>query len=657
MKLTIKDGRDYFWQYDTGRILIIEDYDSSVKNIQFESNEEQSYAVEVQTDATTGEKYVKVPFRLLNGDYDKVVAFFYCQDSTGTYTLQRQTFRIKERQEPAGLVIDDDNILTWEQIKAEAEGYRDEAKASAEDAEESATNAQKSEDDVSNMKSSIESSKAEMEEEISQAKTDIATAKTEGVSAVKAQEIASVAVIEAHKNDVKTYAEQASASASSASTSEINAKASEEKAGTSESNAKASETNAKTSETNAKKSEDNAKASESATKTSETNAKISEEAVSEMKESVEQSKSEMESEITQAKTDIANAKTNAISAIDSKKTEGVSAVESAENTALTNIAKDKAEALEAIQAQQTASVNAVATQETTSVQSVKDSESEAISAVQAQQATSIEAVKAQESSSEAVLKAYETRVNTATAQAEQSASNASVSEVNAKTSEDNAKYWAELAEERSDTSNFYSKTEVDNKFTDAETKLKNNTAITVDTTNNRLYKLSFYGTEVATFEVPVDKFIKSVSYDESTRKLKFVFFKADETEETVYVDISSLVDTYTAGNGLAVSNNQFSVKIKSGESHLKADANGIYLDLSDKADAIHSHTKSQITDFAHNHDDWYYTEEEIDSKVSDLNTAITSEATARQNADALKQNDMSLSIVDGAINITYTTGD
>ena len=30
----------------------------------------------------------------------------------------------------------------------------------------------------------------------------------------------------------------------------------------------------------------------------------------------------------------------------------------------------------------------------------------------------------------------------------------------------------------------------------------------------------------------------------------------------------------------------------------------------------HTHTKSQITDFAHNHDERYYTESEIDSKLS-----------------------------------------
>ena len=38
--------------------------------------------------------------------------------------------------------------------------------------------------------------------------------------------------------------------------------------------------------------------------------------------------------------------------------------------------------------------------------------------------------------------------------------------------------------------------------------------------------------------------------------------------------------------------------------------------ISGKADKIHTHTKSDITDFDHTHDDRYYTESEIDTKLS-----------------------------------------
>lgn len=134
--------------------------------------------------------------------------------------------------------------------------------------------------------------------------------------------------------------------------------------------------------------------------------------------------------------------------------------------------------------------------------------------------------------------------------------------------------------------------------------LKGNVSFSVDSSNNRKYNLSLYGSEVASFTVPVDKFIKSVSYNESTRKLVFVFYKADETEETVEVDISSLVDVYTAGNGLNLNSGAFSLKVKSGESVLKVGTDGAYTDtyttseidtsLALKADQSTTYTKAQV---------------------------------------------------------------
>ena len=54
----------------------------------------------------------------------------------------------------------------------------------------------------------------------------------------------------------------------------------------------------------------------------------------------------------------------------------------------------------------------------------------------------------------------------------------------------------------------------------------------------------------------------------------------------------------------------------------KTDVNNLQTVVNGKANSSHTHTKSEITDFAHTHDDRYYTESEIDTKVSELNTAI-----------------------------------
>lgn len=168
--------------------------------------------------------------------------------------------------------------------------------------------------------------------------------------------------------------------------------------------------------------------------------------------------------------------------------------------------------------------------------------------------------------------------------------------------------------------------------------LKSNVAFSVDTTNNRKYLLKMFGETVANFTVPVDKFIKSVSYNESTRKLVFVFYKADETEETVYVDISSLVDVYTAGDGLNLSSGSFAIKLKSGESRLKVDSNGLYLN------------------FDHTHDDRYYTETEMDTKLNlKANQSTTYTKTEVDTKIASAGVDIPLFIQDGQLYCRYKT--
>ncbi len=144
----------------------------------------------------------------------------------------------------------------------------------------------------------------------------------------------------------------------------------------------------------------------------------------------------------------------------------------------------------------------------------------------------------------------------------------------------------------------------------AKERLKGNVVFSVDSSNLRLYHLSLYGESVASFEVPDDKYLKSVSFDETTNKLKFTFV-VDEKESVVYVDLSSLIRTYTAGNGLTLSNGKFSLVVKSGEAHLKVGTDGVYLDLSDITTALSGKAASD-----HNHDGRYYTETEMDTKLS-----------------------------------------
>ena len=63
----------------------------------------------------------------------------------------------------------------------------------------------------------------------------------------------------------------------------------------------------------------------------------------------------------------------------------------------------------------------------------------------------------------------------------------------------------------------------------------------------------------------------------------------------------------------------------------------------------HKHTKADITDFAHNHNDLYYTESEIDTKVNTLNTAIAGKANSSHTHAAADITSVNASAITGTI--------
>lgn len=132
------------------------------------------------------------------------------------------------------------------------------------------------------------------------------------------------------------------------------------------------------------------------------------------------------------------------------------------------------------------------------------------------------------------------------------------------------------------------------------------------TKSERTYTLNYKGTAVASMELPPDRFLKSATFDASTKTLTLVF--ATETEdETVEIDFSSLIDTYTAGNGLALSGSVFSVKIPSSETRLKTDASGLTLDVSDITESIEQEATTRLN-----------ADTALDTRVTTLETNWTS---------------------------------
>lgn len=126
-------------------------------------------------------------------------------------------------------------------------------------------------------------------------------------------------------------------------------------------------------------------------------------------------------------------------------------------------------------------------------------------------------------------------------------------------------------------------------------------SVTVEqsTASNRQYIIKVDGVPAGEINIPEDQFIREVHYDAGNKAIVFTF--VTESGETVLnVDVSDLVDTYTAGNGLKLDdNNQFSVVInEDSETYLSLTAEGLKLfgidaALAAKANAADVYTKAE----------------------------------------------------------------
>lgn len=100
-----------------------------------------------------------------------------------------------------------------------------------------------------------------------------------------------------------------------------------------------------------------------------------------------------------------------------------------------------------------------------------------------------------------------------------------------------------------------------------------------DTENNLLYYLSVNGERAGEINIPKDQFLKSVEYDPETDTLVFTWV-TETGEQTTRIDMSDLVDVYSAGNGLELKDKIFSIKVDPTSSGmLTVSEDGIKLEL------------------------------------------------------------------------------
>ena len=116
-------------------------------------------------------------------------------------------------------------------------------------------------------------------------------------------------------------------------------------------------------------------------------------------------------------------------------------------------------------------------------------------------------------------------------------------------------------------------------------------------TNDLEYTLKVGGIDSGTINIPKDQFLKSVEFNPDTKILTFVF-TTSTGDVTTTIDMSALIDVYTAGNGLLLVGNQFSINLNGNSNNsLTISADGLMLDKTQFAStAEFQNLSEQVTD-------------------------------------------------------------
>ena len=195
---------------------------------------------------------------------------------------------------------------------------------------------------------------------------------------------------------------------------------------------------------------------------------------------------------------------------------------------------------------------------------------------------------------------------------------------------------------KANSADVYNKTEIDTKVTNinssitaeqsrattAENKIKtdltteiNKKVATVtiekDSTNDLQYHLLVDGEKTGDINIPKDQFLSNVVYSSATKVITFTFETTTGTT-TTDVNISDLIDTYTAGNGLTLTDGKFSVKKDvNTQSYIEVSANGVKVVGIDEALALKANTTDVTTELnkkANSSD--VYTTSQVDEKLN-----------------------------------------
>ena len=127
--------------------------------------------------------------------------------------------------------------------------------------------------------------------------------------------------------------------------------------------------------------------------------------------------------------------------------------------------------------------------------------------------------------------------------------------------------------------------------------LDNLKLVKVGETDDIKYQLKIQDNVLGTIDFPKEMLLKTVSYDPNSNILILVF-DTENGEITQNIDLNDLVDIYTAGNGLLLVGNQFSINLDGNSNNsLTVSADGLMLDKTQFASASDFQNLSeQVTD-------------------------------------------------------------
>ena len=165
------------------------------------------------------------------------------------------------------------------------------------------------------------------------------------------------------------------------------------------------------------------------------------------------------------------------------------------------------------------------------------------------------------------------------------------------------------------------------------------------------YTLYVDGVAAGDINIPEGQFLKTVSYDEVSKKLTFDF-KTEAGDKQIEISIADLVDTYTNGNGISLDANKFSIKLDTAsESFLTLGVDGLKLSgvqaaIDAAVDVEHDRAVSKENELQES-----ILKEVSDRSVADTKTLESAKAYADSLTDAVEARvgalESSVSVING----------